>query len=252
MGDTAFRYILTGWMITAIIVFIILFFVSAPYGRHFRKQFGPAVSAKLGWILMESPAPTVFAVAFLWNIHPASMVPLLFLLMWEMHYIDRSFIYPLTIRLSSKPLPVTIMATGMVFNSLNAFLNVTYISMNRGMYTEAWLSDIRFLAGLGLFIFGFILNRHSDYLLYRIRHDEQREYGIPKDGFYRWISCPNYLGEILIWAGWTVATWSPVAAAFSLWSIANLVPRARSHHRWYKEHFDDYPEQRHILVPWLW
>jgi 3-oxo-5-alpha-steroid 4-dehydrogenase 1 len=252
MSEAMLRFILIGWVLIAVIVFIVLFFVSAPYGRHFRRNFGPSVSAKLGWILMESPAPLVFAYIFLSNIKPVTVVPAIFFLMWEMHYIDRSFIYPLTIRLSSKPLPVTVLALGVIFNSMNAYLNVRFISMNTSLYTDSWLSDIRFIIGLALFLFGFVVNRYSDYILYRIRQHMQQEYAIPQSGLYRFISCPNYFGEILIWVGWTLATWSPVAAAFTLWSIANLAPRARSHHRWYKEQFEDYPEERHILVPWLW
>jgi protein-S-isoprenylcysteine O-methyltransferase Ste14 len=69
---------------------------------------------------------------------------------------------------------------------------------------------------------------------------------------YQWISCPNYLGEIVIWIGWTVATWSPVAAAFALWTIANLVPRARSHHKWYQQQFENYPTERRALLPGVW
>lgn len=252
MGETTFRFVLFGWILIAIVIFIVLLFVAAPYGRHFRKNFGPAVNAKFGWILMESPAPLVFAIFFFSGVHSVSGVPILFFLMWQIHYLDRAFLYPLTIRLSSKPLPATIIAAGMIFNALNAFLNAYYIANNISKYSVSWLSDIRFLSGVGLFIFGFIINRQSDYILYRIRQHTDQEYGIPVRGLYRWISCPNYLGEIIIWLGWTVATWSPVAAAFTLWSIANLVPRAISHHRWYKETFDDYPDERHILLPWIW
>ena len=66
------------------------------------------------------------------------------------------------------------------------------------------------------------------------------------------MSCPNYLGEILEWVGWAVATWSLPGLAFAVWVIANLVPRARSHHRWYRERFPDYPDGRKALVPGLW
>ncbi|MBN2240748.1 MAG: DUF1295 domain-containing protein [Dehalococcoidales bacterium] len=252
MNETTIRFILIGWITIAVIVFFLLFFVSAPYGRHFRRNFGPTINAKLGWILMESPAPLVFGIGFLGLFNPATSVPLVFLLMWELHYLDRSFLYPLTIRLSSKPLPLSILAAGMLFNAMNAFLNIQYLSLNSALYIESWLVDIRFLAGLFLFVTGFIINRHSDYILYRIRQMNPEKYGIPRTGLYRLVSCPNYFGEILIWVGWTFATWSPVAAAFSIWSIANLAPRARSHHRWYKEQFKDYPDERHILVPWLW
>ncbi len=252
MSDTTFRYILFGWILIGAVVFTVLFFIAAPYGRHFRKNFGPSLSAKLGWILMESPAPLIFAVFFFSTKHSLAVVPVLFLIMWQVHYLDRAFIYPLTLRLSSKPLPITVLVAGIIFNSLNAYLNSNYIASHISMYSVKWLSDIRFLSGVGLFIFGFVVNRQSDYILYRIRQHSNQEYMIPVDGLYRWVSCPNYLGEILIWLGWTIATWSPVAAAFSLWSIANLVPRARSHHRWYKEQFDNYPDERRILIPRIW
>ena len=69
---------------------------------------------------------------------------------------------------------------------------------------------------------------------------------------YKWVSCPNYLGEMLIWFGWAIAAWSQVALAFALWTVANLAPRARSHHRWYQDKFENYPEKRRALVPGLW
>jgi 3-oxo-5-alpha-steroid 4-dehydrogenase 1 len=252
MSESMLRFILIGWITIAVIVFILLFFVSAPYGRHFRKNFGPSVSARLGWILMESPAPLVFLLGFYALIEPVTIVSAIFLLMWETHYVDRSFIYPLTLRRSTKPVPVSILLAGMIFNSMNAYLNIEFLHGNAALYSEAWLSDIRFLSGVAVFLFGFAVNRHSDYILYQIRKGNGYAYAIPQNGLYRYISCPNYFGEILIWVGWTFATWSPVALAFAVWSIANLAPRARSHHRWYKEQFPDYPEKRHILVPWLW
>lgn len=252
MNELLFRYILTGWAGIALIVFIALFFFSAPYGRHFRKTFGPSIGARCGWILMEAPAPLVFAAVFFTGAGSLSAVLIILLMLWEIHYVDRSFIYPLTIRLSSRPLPLAVLAAGMIFNTLNAFLNARYLSVNVSLYQLSWLADFRFLAGLALFISGFAINRHSDYILYRIRNYTRQEYGIPDGGLYRWVSCPNYLGEILIWIGWTFAAWSPVAAVFSLWSIANLVPRARSHHRWYTEKFENYPAERRILIPWLW
>jgi protein-S-isoprenylcysteine O-methyltransferase Ste14 len=69
---------------------------------------------------------------------------------------------------------------------------------------------------------------------------------------YRWISCPNYLGEIVEWSGWALATWSLPGLAFAVWTAANLAPRAHSHHLWYREHFEDYPPQRKALLPGLW
>jgi 3-oxo-5-alpha-steroid 4-dehydrogenase 1 len=252
MSDISFRYVVIAWIIIAVLVFISLFFMAAPYGRHFRRSFGPSVNGRYGWIAMESPALLVFAAFFITDTEIITLVPAIFLSMWMVHYIDRAFIYPIKLRIFSKPLPLVVLIAGVGFNVMNAYLNSEYILVNYVKYSEAWLHDIRFMAGLALFALGFIINRHSDYILYRIKSKSRQEYGIPQGGLYRWVSCPNYLGEITIWLGWSISTWSPVAATFLLWTIANLVPRARSHHQWYQKHFVDYPSERHVIIPWIW
>ena len=74
---------------------------------------------------------------------------------------------------------------------------------------------------------------------------------MPRGGLFRYVSCPNYLGEILEWLGWAVATWSLAGLAFAVFTLSNLGPRAFSHHRWYQERFPDYPPERRALLPFL-
>ena len=115
-----------------------------------------------------------------------------------------------------------------------------------------WLIDPRFQAGLVLFVTGHAINRHADRTLHNLRQPGETGYAIPTGGLYRWISCPNYLGEMIEWIGWAVATWSPAGLAFATWVAANLVPRAHAHHLWYQEQFADYPPERRALLPGLW
>ena len=65
------------------------------------------------------------------------------------------------------------------------------------------------------------------------------------------MSCPNYLGEIIEWVGWAVATWSLAGLSFAVWTAANLIPRAWQHHRWYRAEFPDYPKERKAVIPFL-
>lgn len=252
IGDTVLRFVLLSWVLLAVAVFASLFFINAPYGRYQARRSGPALNGKLGWIIMEAPAPLVFAVCFLVASASPTFTQTVLLIMWESHYLDRAFFYPMKMRISSKPMPLTVISAGIIFNVMNAYLNGSYIITNTPRYPAAWLSDIRFIIGIAIFIAGMIINRHSDLILYRIRQSGQGDYAIPEGGLFRWISCPNYLGEMLIWTGWMVSTWSPVAAAFTLWTVANLAPRARSHHKWYQQHFDTYPADRHALIPRIW
>jgi 3-oxo-5-alpha-steroid 4-dehydrogenase 1 len=247
-----FNGILIGWSVLALFTFISLFFVVAPYGRHIRSGWGLTVNNKLAWILMESASPIVFAVCFVIGSNARTAAVLLFFSLWEIHYVHRAFIYPFGLRDGVKRMPVAIMATAFIFNTGNAYLNGRYIFTLSDGYTAAWLSDPRFICGLCLFIVGFVINRQADYILRNLRKPGETDYKVPYGGLYHWISCPNYFGEILIWVGWAVMTWSLPGLVFALWTVANLMPRARAHHQWYRTHFAGYPAERKALIPLVW
>lgn len=246
--QTIFNSLIIGWFLLAAVVFVALFFVAAPYGRHFKRGWGPAINNKLGWVIMEAPAPLVFAICFLLGSNAITLTTLVFLGLWEAHYLHRAFIYPLGLR--RRGMPLAIVGFGLLFNIVNGYLNGRYIFTFSTSYSNHWLGDPRFIAGVVLFITGFIINRQADRILRNLAGESG--YKIPYGGLYRWVSCPNYLGEIIIWVGWAVATWSLPGLAFATWTVANLAPRARAHHVWYREHFKDYPPERRALLPGLW
>jgi protein-S-isoprenylcysteine O-methyltransferase Ste14 len=252
MAEYLFEHIVLLWVMMAGVVFICLFFYTAPYGRHAGKNIRPSIKGPFGWVLMEMPAPLVFAVCLFGGAHTVTIAQGVLLIMWESHYVHRAFVYPFTMRSSEKPLSLYILAAGFFFNFINAYLNGSYINIYASHYPAQWLWDIRFILGLGIFVFGFFVNRQSDYILYSIRRNNQNIYEVPYGGLFKWVSCPNYLGEMLIWTGWAIASWSPVGLAFALWTVANLAPRAYSHHQWYHQKFEDYPEERKALIPGLW
>ena len=247
-----FNILLAGWFILALVIFTTLFFLVAPYGRHSRSGWGPALDNRLGWIIMEAASPLVFAACFMLGSNAVTITELAFLGLWEAHYIHRAFIYPFSLGSGDRRMPVAVISIGILFNAVNAYLNGRYIFTFSAGYTNQWLADPRFAAGVVLFIIGFVINRQADHTLRNLREHGESGYKVPYGGLYRWISCPNYLGEMLTWIGWAVATWSLAGLSFALWTMANLVPRARAHHAWYRAHFSDYPPQRKTLVPGVW
>jgi len=247
-----FNILLISWFALALVIFITLFFLVAPYGRHSRSGWGPALDNRLGWIIMEVASPLVFAVCFILGSNTVTITEVVFLGLWEAHYIHRAFIYPFSLSSGDKRMPVTVISLGVLFNAVNAYLNGRYIFTFSAGYANQWLADPRFIVGLGLFLIGFVINRQADQTLRNLRKPGESGYKVPYGGLYRWISCPNYLGEILTWVGWAVATWSLPGLSFAVWTIANLAPRARAHHAWYRAHFPDYPVQRKALVPGVW
>jgi len=249
---TIFNGLLVGWFVLAVVVFVSLFFVVAPYGRHTRKGWGYTVGNKTGWVLMEAAAPIAFIVCFLVSGSGITMVTLVFLVLWEAHYLHRAFIYPFSLRGTARRMPMMVVGFGFLFNIMNGYLNGRYIFTFSGGYGSEWLTDPRFIVGTVLFITGFAINRQADIALRELRRPGESGYKISYSRFYRWVSCPNYLGEITIWLGWAVATWSLPGLAFAFWTVANLLPRARAHHAWYKNQFPDYPPERKALLPGVW
>jgi len=249
----AFQIILILSFIFAVGIFIALFFVSAPYGRHARRGWGYQLPNWLGWLVMESVSAIIMAIMFIIGSAPKTITTVIFLLMWEAHYIHRSYIYPFMLRDGKKKMPITVTLMGAVFNSGNAYLNGRYIfHFAEGRYTTDWLRDPRFIIGALLFITGFIINRWADNSLRGLRQPGETHYKIPYGGLYKYISCPNYFGEILEWFGWAIVTWSLAGLTFAIWTFSNLAPRAWSHHKWYHDRFSEYPTSRKALIPGVW
>lgn len=239
------------WAIFAMaaVTFAALLRLKAPYGRHYAGGgWGPEVPNRTGWIVMELPAPLAFACVHAAGDAAAQPVPLVLLGIWQCHYLNRTFVHPFRIRSGTRGMPVVVVASGFAFNLLNAYVNARFIS-HFGEYGAGWPADPRFLAGSALFLAGFALNIHSDNILIRLRKPGGSGYSIPRGGAFRFVSCPNHLGELMEWAGWALATWSPAGLAFFAYTGANLVPRALAHHRWYRDRFEDYPAGRKALVP---
>ena len=149
-------------------------------------------------------------------------------------------------------MPISIALFALLFNGVNSWINAEWIFSLHYPYPISWLYSPQFITGLVLYIIGMGINISSDNRLFELRNHGDKDYKIPRGGLFEWVSCPNYFGEILEWLGWAIATWSLAGLSFALWVIANLAPRARSNHQWYKENFSNYPKNRKKLIPGIW
>ncbi|MGJ8670312.1 MAG: hypothetical protein ACSHXK_12540 [Oceanococcus sp.] len=249
--------LLIAYAAASVLVFVSLqFLTKASYGRHDSNErawwWGPGVSTRWAWIIMEAPSSLGFAAIYFYGEKALDWVPLILFAMWQAHYFQRSFIYPF--KRAVKPGDKTPLLVPILAFSTNlgvSFLNAAILSWGsiRGDYDMSWLSDPRFIGGVVLFCLGYHVNRKADALLAALRKPGETGYKIPRGWLYEKISCPNYLGEFMIWAGWALATWSWAGVVFLLWTLANLLPRALSNHAWYHEKFADYPKERRAVFP---
>jgi len=247
-----FNILLIAVFSVSLFVFILLFFISAPYGRHVRKGWGITLKAKFGWFLMEFPSFAIIIILFFIGNKKVNPVAIVFLIYWSVHYFHRTMVYPFMMKGGNKKFPVLILAFALIFNFVNAYLNGRYLYFFSSPYSVNWFIDARFIIGSILFITGMFVNIQSDYILLKLRRNGDNAYIIPYSGFFRFVSSPNYFGEIIEWIGWAVLTWSLAGLAFAVFTAANLAPRAYSNHEWYKNKFLEYPKERKALIPFIY
>jgi 3-oxo-5-alpha-steroid 4-dehydrogenase 1 len=251
ISSSVFYFIVYLWIAIALIIFPLVLWVVAPYGRHTTTHWGPLINNKVGWVIMESPALFFFAWCFLTGSNHHTFIPWIFFSLWIIHYANRTLIFPFRLRTKGKKMPLTIVMMAFIFNLVNGFINGYYLGSLSGKYELAWLWDPRFIAGVSLFISGLVINWKSDNILIHLRKPGETGYVIPRNGFFNYISCPNHFSEIIEWSGFALMTWSLPGLAFAIWTLVNLLPRALHHHRWYKQTFPDYPVDRKALIPFI-
>ena len=236
----AFYVFLVVMAVLAVVVFFILYHVDAGYGKFYGPKWGPSLDNRLGWVLMEAPVFVAMLLLWWFSDRRADGVRLVFLLLFELHYFHRSFIFPLQIRGRSR-MPVSIVLMGVLFNTLNALMQggwIFYFSPAEA-YPAGWLTSLPFLAGTLLFFAGMAVNIHSDSVIRHLRKPGDTAHYLPKAGLFRYVTSANYFGEFVEWVGFAILTWSWSGAVFALWTFANLAPRAARIYELYSREFPD-------------
>lgn len=239
----------------AVVVFVSLFFVDAGYGKFYDKKWGPAINNKLGWVLMEAPVFIVMLVLWLCSDRRDDLVRMAFLFLFELHYLQRSFVFPFRLRGNSM-MPLSIILMGVTFNVLNALMQggwIFYLSPNE-YYGPDWLTTPKFIGGFLIFLIGMYINIQSDDIIRNLRKEGDSNHYLPKEGMFRYVTSANYFGELVEWIGFAILTWSWSGAVFALWTFANLAPRASRIYDRYKVEFGNQLDTKKTkrMIPFIW
>ncbi|MCA9579097.1 MAG: methyltransferase [Polyangiales bacterium] len=235
-------------------------FIASPYGRFATDRYGMALDPRLGWFLMELPATLAFFTVYLRSPERAEPFAMFCAFVWGVHYLNRGFLMPAFMRVpkgQKSTFGLMVVVIGWVVTSLHGYLNATWVTSLFPQRGVAWFSDPRFIVGVTLYYGGLLVNLHSDHILRTLRTKDEvargeRHYRIPQGGLFRYVTNPSYFSELVFWIGFAMFTWSPAGIYIFAISAANLVPRARDTHAWYREKFPDYPPERKALIPFVW
>ena len=166
------------WISVAVITFLLLviFKIKAPYGRHSNNNWGAVISNKWGWFIMELPAFLIMPIITLMGPAEKNELTYLLVLLWVLHYFNRTFIFPFKLKTKDKKMPLIIVFSAILFNSVNGFLNGYFLG-----YLNAELSSVislNVIIGLVIFFTGMYINKTADKHLISLRTSNEN-YQIP-------------------------------------------------------------------------
>ena len=241
ISSATFNLFLIVMAAVAVVVFVSLYFVDAGYGKFYNPKWGPSVDNHWGWFLMEAPVFIVMLGLWWYSDRRNDTVRVAFLLLFELHYFHRSFLFPLQLRGHNR-MPLAIILMGVLFNTLNALMQggwIFYVSP-ADYYPADWLTSVPVIAGTIVFFSGMYINIQSDRIIRNLRKPGDTAHYLPHGGMFRYVASANYFGEFLEWVGFAILTWSWAGAVFALWTFANLAPRAA---RIYDRYAREFPDQ---------
>ena len=100
-----------------------------------------------------------------------------------------------------------------------------------------------------------VINMQSDIIIRRLRKDKaDNNYYLPTGFLFDKINSANYFGEILEWIGFAILSWSVSGLVFVLWTLANIVPRAKSVYERYTQLFGEEftKRNRYKVLPFIY
>ena len=242
------------WGVVGIIASLSLFLsrqlpISSRVDQSALSFFG-LMDKKKGWILMEMPILVAVLYFYLAGNQPINY-SVVIVAAFVIHYVNRALIFPHRINVQGKTIPVSMVLMTMIFYSINGYLIGHYFGSLR-VYTVEWMFDPRFIIGLCFFVVGFVINIQSDSILINLRKPGETDYKIPHGGLFKWVSCPNYFGEIVEWIGFAIMSWSLPGTMYALWVALALFATGLGTHRWYLSRFGGrYPGHRKAVIPFV-
>jgi 3-oxo-5-alpha-steroid 4-dehydrogenase 1 len=263
--DSAFpeyKHVFYGGLVFAAVALIGCLMMESPYGKLQAGGLIPgslSLNPRLGWFLMELPATLSFSYFFFTSPRRHDPTALFFAALWYLHYGNRGFYFPFTIRVSPDAkanFSFLVIIAGWMFTSMHGYLSANWYG-RVGMHLDHnWFRQPQFLIGLIGYQLSFWITIQSEHIQRNLRSlkpkvDEPR-YKIPRGGMFEYITNPTYFFELTGWLCFAIMTSNPGGFLVFVVSCINLIPRAFQQHDWYLKTFgEDYPKNRKILIPFI-
>ncbi|KAL4427247.1 hypothetical protein ABPG74_022334 [Tetrahymena malaccensis] len=255
-----------GDTVSAVCLIVVIFYSSfcwvnkyipINYGKQLKSFFNFSFG-KMSWFFFE--VPNLVIAGWFMIQYSENLVNYIMILPFIIHYINRSIIYPMTLQNNTKPIPIEICLFAASFTTCNSYLqSKSILSVQESKFSDLLKWNV--LLGYLVFIFGMYINIKSDRYLQSLKKNlstansktgEKKNYVIPREGFFVYVSQANYFGEIVEWVGFAILqTHSQMPWLFAISTLSILSSRALESHKWYQQTFKEYPKERKAIIPFI-
>jgi 3-oxo-5-alpha-steroid 4-dehydrogenase 1 len=234
-----------------------------PYGKMAENSAVSFVTIdpRVGWWLMELPATLSFLYFYPQGQHAREPVPLLLAALWCLHYGNRGWFFPWSIRVQpgqKASFSLVVILSGWFLTALHGYLSARWYSDLGTHLTREWLASPLFLAGLGLYQLSFWTTVHAEHVQRNLRSRDpavartEPRYKVPYGGAFQYCTSPAYCFELVGWFAFALMSWNPGGLVVTLVTASNLVPRAFQNQAWYRDKFGaHYPADRAAIFPFI-
>lgn len=119
------------------------------------------------------------------------------------------------------------------------------------LYTDYEMPVACHFGILGFYLLAQFMNFRTHLILRNLRKPGTKDRGIPEGCGFGYVSCANYLWEILAWTIFALYSKCITSLFFLALMLFTLQDWAMQRHRRYKKEFEKYPKNRKALIPFV-
>jgi very-long-chain enoyl-CoA reductase len=184
---------------------------------------------------------------------PPSALQTLSVVLITLHFLKRELETLFVHRFSSATMPASnIFKNSAHYWLLSVLLIAAFIYSPTHPTSTSRLHPLIDYPALALYAFGELANLNTHLILRNLRSPGGTERGVPQGLGFAWVTCPNYLFEVLAWASLCVITRSWTTVLFTAVAGGQMAVWARKKEaRYRKEMGAKYQKKRYAMIPGL-
>ena len=128
-----------------------------------------------------------------------------------------------------------------------------HFKMNFHFFPEITNVTVIQLIAIGIFFLGWKHQLEAHKIFASMKRKSPESHSVPHGDWFKYVSCPHYLAEILIYLSLLMILGfkHKTACLIFAWVLTNQIIAGLMSHMWYRKKFKNYPTNRKAVIPFL-